>query len=100
MKGKHHTKKWHSAFLHQHPVIRFRNGYPILFSWSGDHEMVDARAIGIFLPPGKVSIKLEGVPDGGFQLIFIFNVWEVDALFPGAHFLPWLKLYESMLKLQ
>jgi len=100
MKGKHYTEKWHSALLHQYPVIRFRNAYPILFSRSGNHEMVDARAIGILLPPGKVSVKLEGVPDGSFQQVFVFNVREVDALFPGDHSLPWLKLDESMLKLQ
>jgi hypothetical protein len=62
--------------------------------------MVDASAVGILLPPGKVAIKLEGVPDGSFQQAFVFNSWQVNALLPGDHFLPWLKLDETMLKLQ
>jgi len=100
MKGKHYTEYWHSALLHYDPVILFRNGDPILFSGPGDHEMVYVRTIGILLPPGKVTMKIERVPEGSFQQIFVFNQWYIYSLFPGAQFLPWLKLDESMLKLQ
>ncbi len=100
MKSKHYTKKWHSALLHYYPPGLLRHAYPILFSWPGDHEMVDARAIGILLPPGKVSVKLEGVPDRSLKLALVFNLGQVNFLFPGDRFLTWLKLHETMLKLQ
>jgi len=62
--------------------------------------MKNPKTIGVFLPPWKVSIQVQGIPDGRFQMVNIACLRDINHLFPSDTLIARLKFNEMMLKLE